>query len=415
MQTTGIPRLSAPLDREIEEVSSSLRDAVLPIVEHLVGPSQRPAGLARRLNIDKSLTGRILRSIKSGDPFEVIHNAPAPTGLRIFIDAAAQAGVDQSLRDRAEASIRRFESLIEAFPAGRAALEAAISDHIPEVRSANERAAKQAAFKSMSYLLGYQAEASFHSCILTPSADGMAVDSTHIAGLRGLCRLRGRSPINIFGIRRTGADAPTTSWMETLDGERDSRDAAHYLMPDFCDKPVPDLSVIVDGVLTQTVLDATSLPVNTPTNLVNAWIGRRAMDRYRSDQRQFVRHVGLLRIPCRYRVQDYFVHEDVLPGTPSIRPRIHGLSGDSVDRPEREQDIDEIDLSVPTESLGMGLDMPELRSPASPRYRAIMRSVFERSNLRPEQFRVYRASMVYPVPFVSLIAWFKLPERPAGL
>ena len=89
-------RLAQDLDNQIEAVSTALRSSVLPIVEDLVGHSHRPAVLARRLGIDKTLTGRIMRSVKAKDPFEIVHNAPAPYGLRIFLNAAAQAGVDNT-------------------------------------------------------------------------------------------------------------------------------------------------------------------------------------------------------------------------------------------------------------------------------------------------------------------------------
>ena len=103
---TSNQRLARDLDRQISEVSDSLRESMLPIVEALIGASShRPIALARRLQIDKTLTGRILRSVKANDPFEVIHNAPAPHGLRIFLQAAERAGVDSELRAREEESI----------------------------------------------------------------------------------------------------------------------------------------------------------------------------------------------------------------------------------------------------------------------------------------------------------------------
>ena len=104
---TSNQRLARDLDQQISEVSDSLRGSMLPIVEVLIGSSShRPIALARRLKIDKTLTGRILRSVKANDPFEVIHNAPAPHGLRIFLQAAEKAGVNPDLRARAEQSGR---------------------------------------------------------------------------------------------------------------------------------------------------------------------------------------------------------------------------------------------------------------------------------------------------------------------
>jgi len=49
-----------------------------------------------------------------------------------------------------------------------------------------------------------------------------------------------------------------------------------------------------------------------------------------------------------------------------------------------------------------------------PRYRTMIREVFERAGLDPMRFRAYRCSVVYPVPFVSLTAWFRLPDPPTN-
>ena len=84
--TRPITEPQEPLEAKITNVSSDLHDAIAAIVGRLAGPTQRPASLARTLKIDKSLSGRILRTVKATDPFETIHNTPAPYGLRLFID-----------------------------------------------------------------------------------------------------------------------------------------------------------------------------------------------------------------------------------------------------------------------------------------------------------------------------------------
>lgn len=413
-QVDSNSRLSGGLDTKISAVSSSLRGSVLPIVEDLVGPSHRPVVLARRLGIDKTLTGRILRSVKASDPFEILHNAPAPYGLRIFLKAAAEAGVNEDLRQKAEASIADFEALIDAFPEGRSALEAAISDYIPEVRRRNERTAKQAVYKSMSYLLGYQAETLFHASLLSPSADGRMVDSLHIGGLVELRRLRGDAPVNLFGVRRYEMQAGVESWIETLDGERGATDADRYLLDQYCDKEMPRLSVRDTGNVIYSVLDAESLPINTPVTLVNGWMTRNASLRYRSEDRTHEWHTALVRIPSRVRIQDYFIHEDIWPHAPEMRPRMHGLAADPVRAGSDSRQPDELDIETPVEMLGRGIDSPELRDPSLPRYQQMLREVFERSGMDPARFRTYRCKVVYPVPFVSLTAWFELPPEPAA-
>ncbi|MFI4894366.1 MAG: hypothetical protein ACIAQ0_13190 [Phycisphaerales bacterium JB058] len=410
---TSNQRLARDLDQQISEVSDSLRGSMLPIVEVLIGSSShRPIALARRLKIDKTLTGRILRSVKANDPFEVIHNAPAPHGLRIFLQAAEKAGVNPDLRARAEQSISDFESLIHTFPEGRAALEAAISDHIPEIRRQNERAAKQAVYKSMSYLLGYQGEASLLTTVISPSVCGKLVDTRHIDTIVGLRRLRGETPVNLFGIRRHDTMAGMPNWMETLDGERGVEDAGRYLLKEYCDQPIPRLSVRDGGNVLHSVLDAESLPINQPVTVVNGWTIRNASLRYRDEKHTHEWHSSLLRIPMRVRIQDYFIHKDVWPGVPEFVPRMPGLQLDSVRNPVPGQQHDAIDMDIPVQSVGMGILRPELRHSSVPKYQELLRQIFDVAGLDARDYRVYRSEVVYPVPFVRITAWFELPDAP---
>lgn len=413
IQAPETHRLDGSLDRRIEDVARSLRDDVQPIVNELVGSNLRPIVLARRLGIDKTLTGRLLRSLGSGDPYEVVHNAPAPHGLRIFLAASADAGISRELCERADKAISRFESLIDAFPEGRAALEAAISDHIPEVRQRNERDAKQAVYKSMAYLLGYQSDVSLQSTVLMPAADGKMVDSLHIGGGVNLRRLRGRAPINIFGVRQYEMQPGSPSWIETLAGERGQQDVTKYLVLEESDSPLPKLSIQSSSNVLHIALDAESMPLNVPVTLYNGWISRSSSLRYSDGTRTHEWHASLVRIPTRLRVQDYFIHRDIWPGTPEIQPRMHGLTVDSVRAGQRGMQHDAIDMSAPVIPLGEGIEMPELRMQAVPNYQRMLRRVFGAAGLDPTHYRAYRCAIVYPVPFVSLTAWFKLPAPPS--
>ena len=412
---TSNQRLARDLDRQISDVSDSLQGSMMPIVEALIGASSlRPIALARRLQIDKTLTGRILRSVKANDPFEVIHNAPAPHGLRIFLQAAEKAGVASELRARAEESISDFESLIHTFPEGRAALEAAISDHIPEIRRQNERAAKQAVYKSMSYLLGYQAEASVLTTIASPSACGNLVDMLHVDSMIGLRRLRGETPVNLFGIRRHDTRSGTPNWMETMDGRRDVEDARQYLLEEYCDDPIPSLSVRNVGNVLYSVLDAESLPINRPMTIVNSWRLRNGNRRYRTEKQSHEWHSSLLRIPMRARVQDYFIHKDVWHGDPQFVPTMPGLSLDSERSGDPTQRHDAVDMDIPLNYVGTGYLRPELRHSSVPRYQDLLHQIFETAGLNANDYRAYRSELVYPVPFVRVTAWFELPEDPSA-
>ena len=71
-------------------------------------------------------------------------------------------------------------------------------------------------------------------------------------------------------------------------------------------------------------------------------------------------------------------------------------------------------LVADASSMGSGLSPAVARNAAVPGYEGLLRQVFDRSGHSISDFRVYRCEVVYPVPFVSLTAWFELPEAPSS-
>ncbi|MGD9688423.1 MAG: hypothetical protein AB7K52_04350 [Phycisphaerales bacterium] len=392
-------------------VARGLRESLAPIVTALVGPAARPASLCRALDIDRTLGARILRSIRSRDGLLVLQEIPAPPGLRIFLEAARRAGAAATLTEAAADFVREFESLIDEFPGGRAALDAAIADDVPEIRERTEKTAKQAMFKSMSCLLGYQVDAHVSTVIIQPSPSGRMCDTLHLMIKHGLRRIRATVPITAFG--RTVAprkpDDPDASTMLRVDGTH-AEDGEPCLLDDYCSRPFPSLGVLRQRNLFLYTLDENQPPVNVPATVSTAMIMRNGMARYASEAQHYEWEGIVPRIPAKILVGDVLVRDDVYEGVmPFVSARLYGLSNQTIHPDQPAFKLDEVDLSVPLESMSVG--RWDLRLRELPAYSEMLSAVFERSQWDPRRFRAFRFRVQYPVPMVAYNTWFKLPER----
>ena len=102
-------QMKSATEAGLARVGLDLREALVPIIREIAGPSPRPSRLAERLEIDNSLASKLSRAHRTEDPLEFMHIVPAPAGLRIFLSAAARANVSSPMRTNANRSVRRFQ------------------------------------------------------------------------------------------------------------------------------------------------------------------------------------------------------------------------------------------------------------------------------------------------------------------
>lgn len=405
-----VPSVREDLMARAAEVAEELRSTFTPIVVECAGAGRRPAVLARTLRIDRTLAARVLRSIRADDSVQSLHEIPAPGGLRIFLDAAAAAGVDGDQTARAAKSVRRFEQLINEFPGGRAALDAALGGFDEGVRQRGSRAAAQAIHRSMTSLLGYQAEVMLTTVLLQPSESGDCLDAVYLLGKLGVRRLRASSPITVFGWR--GEQMPHSRRVETLDGRMEPENGNAYLLTDYCTRPTPAVSLFQSDSLYLYTLAENVPPLNTPVNLVSTHVVRNNGRRYASDSATYHWETHTPRFPCKVLLADVLVRDDVFPGrTPVLTTRLHSIASGAA-RPDAPAfQLDNVDLAPPLTTLSPGLANAASRD--VPSYRSMLEEVFGRLGWDSSRFRGYRCRIQYPVPLVSVTFWFDLPPAPA--
>lgn len=176
-------------EHEASEALSKLRDAVNAAIGEVGGRDLNSLALSRRLEIDKSLSWRLVRFAQDQDLFAGSHHLPGDAGLSIFVRAvAAHAGpaAAAALTD----AIGSLDKVVRAHAGGRAAFRALIAN-CGERAATDDRALefRKAAFQANSAIWGIAAHARVMLAFLTPGADD-GTDVTLAGGFLGLRRNR---------------------------------------------------------------------------------------------------------------------------------------------------------------------------------------------------------------------------------
>jgi len=401
---------SAGLESRILAIGEGLLTSLEAVLDQVPEAGLGPQKLAGALGIDKALTSRLLKAMRSHDALTAMHRIPGPDPLRRVLKAAVLVGVDPALIAAARESVDTFEKLIQVDTGDRSALGTILSAWVPEARRDFEMRRKQAAFKAMSQIKGVEIDLDAETAIFVPNADGLHLDVVWIRIINGLRRLRPGAPVNFSSSKfRDDKD----KWRQTnLDGDPiDS--VTGTVVPEFSTNPVPRLDVRVAGLTAHYLLGETDYGASSAVDLVSCEVNRALFPRYMETSRNRRFWAAMtIGIPARASQFDVIVHEDVFRGeSPELRIYDTAGRGDAdVNDPTR--DIDLLDLLASVETLGTGVQ--RFGSSDVPRYRQIITHVMDRLGLDGEQFRGFRVSSECPVYGSQTSLSFKSADPPPG-
>lgn len=393
----------------VRPVIDEIRNALQLVLSDVAGAAPRASTLARELNIDKTLSARILRALRPPDIASVIYEVPSPEGLRIFLTAASRCGLAEANRDRASRAVRDFERLIGEFPGGRSGLNAAFAGLSPATRDHTERSAKQAIYKSMATLLGFCCDVSLCTFVIRRSpSDPNYIDTAYVLGKFDVRRLRPSRAITMFG--RTNLPAkpgdPDPAAGLTLTGSR-SDDVRDYLLLDHCSKPLPPLDVVQTKNAALNVLPEGVPMVNESVTMVSGQLAHRTA--YIAGGERYPCYEGFTaRMPSKVLVMDALVEDGLFDGPPILGTTLQSISGVPVAPGNSSFNLDEVSLQAPVEPLARGI--ASMSHEYVPDYPKLMEQVFAALNWNPSHFSGYRTTVMYPVPVVNLSYWF--PKAP---
>ena len=393
----------------IDMTGRELRRAIGTVLEAVAGPRPRPTRVAHAIGLDKSLASRLVRSVRATSDMDLMHFVPSPGGLHIFADLARRYADPASI-EHLRAAADRFAELLDAVPGGRASIDAEIAESSRVALEKREHIAKQASFKSMSFLLGHFCDVLTTSLFLVPSASGRRVDGIEVHRRLGLRRMRPSTPLALLSFWGEARDAMKENAIsfESVDGETGASNPTGFLLPEYSTQPLPDLDVVRDGEMTTLVLGANSAG-QAPTQLTSAFRIRNAWALEPETRFQSLRGY-VLHTPCREVVRDVYIAESlytdaspqvsfVLPG-PRVAMRPPRADG--------HRHFTEVDLTSSIVQLPLGpqpYDMPGVVN-----HGAVVRHVLERTGHGMTRFRGWRFAMTYPITLIEMIWWLMHPS-----
>jgi hypothetical protein len=394
----GFERGGATSSESLEAEIAAIGDGLLTGMRAVLDPVHRsapgPQALARTLGVDKVLTSRILKAIRSKDPMTATHCMPGPEPLRRLVRAAGRRGADAASVAEASRAIDSFEVLIRDRIGDRSLLDAILSSWVPEARREFELRRKQSAFKAMSQLKGVQAEGVVAVAIIGPSRDDRLLDVVWINGLAGVHR--GRPGVGVkISTRRMAAPGSPRRQPSALDG-RPIEDPEGLMLREFCSEPTPRMNVSRVGDVVQYTLGEDGFGPNAAVDLFFAEANMAELPRYiGAGESRKSYYFAEIATPSKLLQFDVLVHDSVYPG-PEPTLRIYDTSFDgvaSVNDPSR--DIDRLDMLESIEPLGVGLG--RFRSGVVPRYAELVRHAFTTLGADGGRYRGYRCRIDYPV------------------
>ena len=397
------------LRTQIEDLGRELRPALWSILESVAGPQPRPTRVARALALDKSLASRLVRAAQSDTDLELMHIVPSPAGLNILAESAARVSDPAAIEDL-RAATERFQSLLDTVPGGRTAIDAQISESSFAVREKSEQIAKQASFKSMSFLLGQFCDVLATSLFLVPSPNGRTVDGIEISRRIGLRRMRPSIPLALLSFHVAPEDERPGDSIQfvSIDGETGERNPTAFLLPEYSTRPLPELEVMREGSITTLVLPPNPA-VHAPAQLTSA---SRILNGWLQEPAAAVQSLRgyVLHVPARRLVRDVFVAEGLYPGaTPKVSfvlPGPRASTPPPTDSGPRH--FTTVDLATSIEQLPpapYAYTLPGVRDHA-----AAIAHVLARAGHAATRFRGWRCATPYPVPLVEMIWWLSHPD-----
>ena len=397
------------LRHRIEAIGRELRQTIGAVLEAVGGPRPRPTRLSRAIGLDKSLSSRLVRAVQAPTELDLMHLVPSPGGLHILADLAGRYADPASIANL-KAATARFEELIDSVPGGRASIDAQISESSHVALSRREHIAKQAAFKSMSFLLGHFCEVLTTSLYLVPAENGKRVDGIEIHRRVGLRRMRPSTPLALLSIWGESDDAMAENAIsfDTLDGDRGSQNPLGFLLRDFSTQPIPALEVVHDGPMTTVVL-AGDPKVHAPAQVTSAFRIRNGWPLVPEAPVHPLRGY-VLHAPCRQMVREIHIAEglysDAIPQVSFVLP-----GPGAARRPPRadgRRHFAELDLTSSIEQLPAGSQ--SIGIPDVVNHGAAVRHVLERAGHGATRFRGWRCTMTYPVPLIEMMWWLSHPS-----
>lgn len=395
---------------EVREVLPELRAALAGVLEHLNPPVSRATDLRQRLGLDQSLSWNIYNAATASESLTIAPNLPGLRPMQRFLEAASACGVPQETIQSVRLAFDRYEALITRHARSRDAFETMVAELAgarDEATAKAELKHKKSMFQSASLLWGRQARTLFNMLIVGPGKRPEMLDGVVVNGMIGLHRTRRSVPLQSFAGYWTyppGASGPQTpSNTDTLD-PRECEPGSIGLLRDFCSQPLPrfDTQYDEDGRAVHKLV-SDGLGITSEVSYFTGHVLPEFGPVFTKDPDGGVDFKRFVRTPAEASITDMLMHESVWDETP---PELQVFAWPLSDSIHVYKDSDLLPVQERAVLLGRGPNAG--RTPLVPRYTEMVRYAMDRVGWNPQEFRVFRGHVDYPMLHTRIRMVFKL-------
>ncbi len=366
----------------------------------------RPQEVSRRFALDKSLTWKISKVLRSEEGMDVVSLIPGAEGLALLLSAMTAAGADEAATARVRSAMRDFESMVARHAGDRATLGLFLDSMRP---SALMQESRRLAYLGNSGILGLQSRVRFATRFIAPNREQPSrLDFALVTGLRDLRRLRATATWPIYRFTHFRDDLSAEAFPRTVEPLESHGDggSGDWLMPSWCSTPIPDLRV--RKAEESLVYELVEGPVGKTgaIDLTFGYVDTRSVPRYATEaDRQGTFATGLT-TPTESMLVDLFVHRSM--------PEVEGLSARLVTRiPGFGGDGGLCELPVPVRFALLSSGPVEAATPLVADYRELVASVCAGRRWDPGDFYGLRLIIEHPPLYSTVMASYALPSSPA--
>lgn len=386
--------VATPLHERLSSAAQEFRTSVDAVISEVPVAVPKPSEFERVLKLDRTLSSRLLRAVKLSDPLATLYRMPGLQGMRRMLAAAAEAGVDPSLIERASESLAELEVLVNREVGTWQDLGAALAGWLPDAREEFELANRQTVYRAMVNLKGLVAGVCSVVRLLHPATDGSdQVDVATVFVLYQLKRTRPGVPISIFSLATTPETIDLPEY--TLDNELIKPGHEVPLLREFCSQPVPEFAIREYGDHLQYSLISEAVGIGS---LVDVFVGQVIRNRYplHPDAGTLRPTLGVaIDLPTRIQVIDTLMHEDVWPNLTPEPVLFDITTRGFLDPFDQKSEMQRVDLIGSYQQLGSRPD--GLRVGEIARYTEVIEHVCDRLGWDRSRFRAYRWRAEYPL------------------
>jgi len=396
MQQTE-PLVVDQLDVEVRPIGQALADSLREMIDAIPGAPHRPTALARRVGVNRVIASKLLNAIDRPDPYAVLQHIPGPDSLRVITRAATQLDVPTHNVKRANEAIESFSTVIRRFGT-RGALNAAISPHSSGAQQQQfEHSSRYHVYKGMRQILGVEADTWLTSMFFTPSdEDRQFLEVTTMHGALSMRRLR--SDVKVYFTFGPPYPAPDTT--------PEAMKSPFGLEEFYTNAPATLDSHVANGMLVHR-LASEMLGRQSAVDMLAVSHNPRGSRRYAAPDRSRGGVAIFVDIPVKTLICDAIMPKEVFPDSDGelivYNPGARGPANPN----DPQRDIDRITVPERIERLGYAPDRFDLAE--VPRYADMVTHVCTQMGRAPDEFRVYRLRMAYPINNFQHVLAFEAP------